>query len=234
MYPKCTRNAYHLYMFRYNSAHFSGLSRDKFLKALRAEGVPASSGYSPLNKEPLLKNTLESRGFKRIYGGDDLHFITSSCYQRLPLLATRARRNTFLLVLEQVRKYYRFRILGYVVMPEHFHLLMSEPGRGDPSRVMHALKRRVARRLLAGKREFRAAAQQPLWPPELKPHFWQHRFYDFNVYSKKKRIEKLRYMHRNPVTRKLAVSPDQWAGSSYRYYYFGESGIVKVEPAAGI
>lgn len=68
MYPKCTRNAYHLYMFRYDSAHFSGLSRDTFLKALRAEGVPASPGYSPLNKEPLLKNTLESRGFKRVYG----------------------------------------------------------------------------------------------------------------------------------------------------------------------
>ena len=70
MYPKCTRNAYHLYMFRYDSAHFSGLSRDQFLKALRAEGVPASGGYSPLNKEPLLKNTLESRGFKRIYGAE--------------------------------------------------------------------------------------------------------------------------------------------------------------------
>src|SRR5438876_8575495 len=169
---------------------------------------------------------------QRIYGGDDLHFITSSCYQRRPLLATKARRNTFLRVLEQVRKYYRFRILGYVVMPEHFHLLMSEPERGDPSRVMHALKRRVARRLLASKRKFRSAAQQPLWPPELKPHFWQHRFYDFNVYSKKKRIEKLRYMHRNPVTRKLAASPDQWAWSSYRFYYFGESGLVKVEPGS--
>ena len=72
MYPKCSRNAYHLYMFRYDPAHFSGLSRDKFLKALKAEGVPASGGYAPLNQEPFLKNALESRGFKRIYGDREI------------------------------------------------------------------------------------------------------------------------------------------------------------------
>jgi putative transposase len=173
---------------------------------------------------------------KRIYGGGDLHFVTSSCYRRRPLLASAVRRNLFLRTLEQVRKYYRFRIRGYVVMPEqHFHLLMSEPERGDPSKVMHALKRRTARRLLGNKRKVAPAAQQPLWASEdLQFHFWQHRFYDFNVYSKKKRIEKLRYMHRNPVTRKLVPSPDDWPWSSYRFYCFGEPGLVKVEPVGGI
>jgi perosamine synthetase len=72
MYPNCTRNAYHLYMFRYDPEQFAGLPRAKFLKALGAEGVPASSGYSPLNTEPVLKNTLESRGYKRIYGDKDI------------------------------------------------------------------------------------------------------------------------------------------------------------------
>ena len=67
MYPGCTRNAYHLYMFRYDSAHFSNLPRAKFLQALRAEGIPASGGYSPLNKEPFILNTLASRGFQRLY-----------------------------------------------------------------------------------------------------------------------------------------------------------------------
>ena len=71
MYPNCTRNAYHLYMFRYDPAHFAGLSRDQFLKALRSEGIPASAGYSPLNQEPVLKNTLESRGYKRVYGENE-------------------------------------------------------------------------------------------------------------------------------------------------------------------
>jgi len=69
-------------------------------------------------------------GLKRYYGAGDLHFITCSCYQRQPLLGTAQRRNLFLVVLEQVRTRYRFVVLGYVVMPEHFHLLISEPQKG--------------------------------------------------------------------------------------------------------
>lgn len=67
-YANCTRNAFHLYMFRYDAAHFAGLPRPRFLKALQAEGIPCSGGYSPLNREPLLKNTLMSKGYQRIYG----------------------------------------------------------------------------------------------------------------------------------------------------------------------
>jgi perosamine synthetase len=67
MYDGTTRNAYHLYMFRYDPKHFEGLPRAKFLKALQAEGVPNSPGYSPLNKEPFMKATLHSRAYRRIY-----------------------------------------------------------------------------------------------------------------------------------------------------------------------
>ena len=63
----CTRNGYHLYMLRYRPEEFGGLPRARFLAALRAEGVPASGGYRPLNKEPFLRATLESRGYRRIY-----------------------------------------------------------------------------------------------------------------------------------------------------------------------
>jgi dTDP-4-amino-4,6-dideoxygalactose transaminase len=55
-------------MFRYQKDHFAGLSRAKFLQALRAEGIPGSGGYEPLNREPFLQNVLESRGFQRIHG----------------------------------------------------------------------------------------------------------------------------------------------------------------------
>jgi len=72
MYEGCTRNAYHLYMFRYDKGAFAGLSRDKFLQALRAEGVPSSGGYSPLNKQSFLKNALSSRGFQRAFSGEEL------------------------------------------------------------------------------------------------------------------------------------------------------------------
>jgi perosamine synthetase len=66
-YEGCTRNAYHLYMFRYDRDKFAGLPRGQFLKALSAEGIPASGGYSPLNKEPFLKNTLHSKGYQKLY-----------------------------------------------------------------------------------------------------------------------------------------------------------------------
>jgi dTDP-4-amino-4,6-dideoxygalactose transaminase len=72
MYEGCTRNAYHLYMFRYDPRPFAGLPRADFLKALRAEGVPASGGYSPLNKEPFLEETLAGRGYRRIYSREQL------------------------------------------------------------------------------------------------------------------------------------------------------------------
>jgi dTDP-4-amino-4,6-dideoxygalactose transaminase len=72
MYPGVTRNAYHLYMFRYDPSAFAGLPRAAFLKALRAEGIPASSGYSPLNKEPFLASVFASTGYQRIYGAATL------------------------------------------------------------------------------------------------------------------------------------------------------------------
>ncbi len=68
LYPGCTRNAWHLYMFRYQPEAFAGLTRERFIAAMRAEGIPVSSGYSPLNREPFLENVLNSRGFRRIYG----------------------------------------------------------------------------------------------------------------------------------------------------------------------
>jgi len=67
MYDGCTRNAYHLYMFRYEKSHFAGLPRSAFLRALAAEGVPASGGYRPLNTEPFLKEALSARGYKRLF-----------------------------------------------------------------------------------------------------------------------------------------------------------------------
>jgi REP element-mobilizing transposase RayT len=95
----------------------------------------------------------------RYYGPDSVHFITTNCYQRFPWLDSACSRNLFLETLEQVRRRYRFVVVGYVVMPEHVHLLLSEPERGDPSVVMQVLKQGFARTLL---RELRApnSAQQ--------------------------------------------------------------------------
>src|SRR5437870_2569618 len=77
-------------------------------------------------------------GLKRYYGTGSLHFITWSCYRRKPLLGNPARRGLVLAVLELMRVRYRFAVIGYVVMPEHVHLLISEPLIGDPSKIIQA------------------------------------------------------------------------------------------------
>jgi len=64
--------------------------------------------------------------------------------------------------------------------------------------------------------------------PVVPNHFWQARFYDFNVWTEKKRIEKLRYIHRNPVKRGLIQSQEQWPWSSFRWYSCGEVGPVRI------
>jgi putative transposase len=161
---------------------------------------------------------------KRYYTARDLHFITCSCYRRRPLLGTARRRDVFLKILEQTRQRYQFVVVGYVVMPEHFHLLISEPEKCDPSVVMKVLKQRFARRV----RKRRNNAQFFLWADADEEHVWQKRFYDFNVYHERKRVEKLRYIHRNPVKRGLVSSPEQWAWSSFRAYAYGEKGPVRV------
>jgi len=167
------------------------------------------------------------QNFHRYYGAGDLHFITCSCYRRQQLFGTSRRRDLFLEVLEQVRRRYVFVVVGYVVMPEHIHLLISEAQEKDPSTVMQALKLGFARRVLAEERRRGNPSPDGLLKPGPQ-HVWQKRFYDFNVWTARKRVEKLRYMHRNPVQRGLVESPEQWRWSSFRAYFLGEAGPVAV------
>jgi putative transposase len=175
------------------------------------------------------------KGLRRCYGGGDLHFITCSCYQRRPWLDSDKRRDLFLTILEEVRAEHRCVVLGYVVMPEHFHLLMSEPQVGTPSTAMQSVKQRFAQRVVPRQRQRRPAGIRPLQTAQGAGHpmsksmpIWQPRFYDFNVWTEDKRIEKLRYMHRNPVNRGLVVEAEQWRWSSFRSYAFGEVGLVQI------
>ncbi len=84
-------------------------------------------------------------GHRRYYRNHDVHFITCSCYHRRAVLGAASSRDLFLRILEETRFQYQFVVLGYVAMPEHFHLLVSEPERETPSTVMQVLKQRFAR-----------------------------------------------------------------------------------------
>jgi len=166
---------------------------------------------------------------RRYYGTNELHFITCSCYHRQPRLASRQRRDLLPAVFEEVRQRYRFVVVGYVVMPEHIHLLISEPEKGDPSRVMQAIKQGFSRRVLKSVRKRRVAAQQELFAVGSE-HVWQRRFYDFNVWSLKKKVEKLHYMHMNPFKRKLVDHPRDWPWSSFSFYSNLKTGLIRVDP----
>jgi len=151
-------------------------------------------------------------GLKRYQEARELHFITFSCYQRQPLLASPRAMHLFEVALEQSRRRYNFYLIGYVVMPEHVHLLISEPEHGTLASAVQAIKQSVSRRLIGD-----------------RAHFWQARYYDFNVWTKRKCVEKLCYIHRNPVKRGLVAKPEHWPWSSFRHYLTGEEGVVEIE-----
>ncbi len=149
----------------------------------------------------------------RIQKAHQFHFITFSCYQRLPLLARSRAYQVFELQLEKVRKRCAFVVAGYVLMPEHVHLLVNEPQVSSLAIALQVLKQQTSRQLK------RADEVQ----------FWQRRYYDFNVWNPKKTTEKLRYMHRNPVKRGLVAKPQDWMWSSFRHYATGLEGTVEIE-----
>jgi putative transposase len=155
-----------------------------------------------------------TRGLRRFQQAHCLHFITFSCSRRAPLLATPQSRRVFEQTLERVRKWYGLYITGYVVMPEHVHLLLSEPERGKLSVAIQMLKQNVASQLTNRTKD---------------TAFWQARYYDFNVWTEAKQIEKLRYMHRNPVKRGLAAKPEDWEWGSFRHHASGFEGVVEIE-----
>src|SRR5216683_6904316 len=172
------------------------------------------------------------RRLKRYHGRGDLHFITFSCYERRSLLGTVRARNLFLKILEEVRRGCVASMVGYVVMPEHVHLLLSEPKKGTLAKLLQLLKQRVSR-AMRGRKRRRVSGQLSLAFPEPLAGLlrcWQRRYYDFNVYSAQKIREKLDYIHTNPVQRRLVKHPQDWPSSSWSFYASGEQGVVKIEP----
>jgi putative transposase len=133
--------------------------------------------------------------------------------QRQPFLRTPEAKDTVLEFLEQTRKQQELVIAGYVLMPEHVHLLTTEPTRDTLATFLQIFKQRTSVQL----------------KPEVQKQFWQRRYYDFNVSTNEKHTEKLRYIHRNPVVRGLVARPEDYRWSSFNHYAIGELGPVEIE-----
>jgi len=172
-------------------------------------------------------------GLQRFQQSRQSHFVTFCCYDRCPSFAANASKRIFENALERVRRRFGLCIYGYVVMPEHVHLLLSEPAQPDiplnPSGgplkpsfglsgdlfladAIKSLKQGVSRRLI-GEAE----------------HLWQRRYYDFNIRNYQQFVEKLRYIHRNPVKSGLCKRPEDWEWSSFRQHATGCAGRVEIE-----
>jgi putative transposase len=155
-------------------------------------------------------------GLERYHQSKQSHFLTFSCYQRLPNFADERLGDLFLRCLEKIRRQYGWRVYGYVVMPEHVHLLVSEPAKCSLATAIQALKVSFVR------------CSDP-WRQDRAGAFWQKRYYDHNIRGYASFVEKLRYIHRNPVKRGLCNTPLEWRWSSFQHYATAKIGIVEVE-----
>ena len=155
-------------------------------------------------------------GLKRYQQTQNFHFVTFSCYRRQPFLESEAAKDVTQQILEEVRQKQQLCIAAYVLMPEHVHLLTNEPGVGTLATFLQIFKQRSSRKLKH---------------PDQK-QFWQLRYYDFNVHSEEKRVEKIRYIHRNPVRRGLVRAPEDYRWSSFNHYATGDAGPIEIESEA--
>ena len=177
--------------------------------------------------------------YGRRYDPGQLQFITTSTYHRAKLFEHDPFRWTFVEVCAQLRNETGFLLIGWVLMPEHFHLLIRPEPPEATSRFMQELKKRTAQRIIAALQE---SGEQP-WhrrmltrlrlPPSVHSdscyRVWQRRFVPFNVFTQKKKLEKLAYMHNNPVKRRLASFADQWPWSSFRFYFLNDSSLLRMD-----
>lgn len=148
------------------------------------------------------------------------HFVTFSTYQRRRFLDSPHTRDIVMEVLEQSLISHHAGCTGFVVMPNHVHAILLGQADFQISRLIQVWKKTSSYRLKRiYEREVKSYHQLC---PENCP-IWQAGFYDFNLESDEKLIEKLEYIHNNPVQAQLAVTPVAWPWSSARFYEYGEA-----------
>jgi putative transposase len=187
-------------------------------------------------------------GLRRFQQTRRSHFVTFSCYRRQPKFRSPEIYDLFLQTLEDMRRQFSMRIYGYVVMPEHVHLLVSEPEQElERGLVLVPQVRAPGLGANLGSQLVREAPRAPLadaihylklsFAKRLRSRegrvelgsFWQQRYHDRNVRDAREFSIKLRYVHHNPVKRRLVSDPSEWKWSSFRHHALREGGVVEIE-----
>jgi putative transposase len=154
-----------------------------------------------------------------VYGKGELHLITCNCFLREPKLELEKHRNLFVRLLEEVRAKFYFNVAGYVVMPNHFRLLMVEPGVDTAANSVETLLQRYQRRYNTSARSTEQA--------------WELPYSDAHVFGRERILRQVEGMHEEPVKAGLVESAIEWEWSSARAYAGLPEGVVTVMRAAG-
>ncbi|MDY7109510.1 MAG: transposase [Planctomycetota bacterium] len=168
----------------------------------------------------------------RIEAPGHARYLTCSCYHRLALLGNPAIRDAFADQIECVHARSAFRLLAWVVMPEHFHLLLLIPNLPEWTvpKILQAVKRPFAQRVIARWRGLAAPILDRLRDASGVTHFWQRGGgYDRNIVSDEELYQKIEYLHANPVQRGLIDRPLDWAWSSARWYEGIREGPITID-----
>jgi putative transposase len=176
---------------------------------------------------------------QHFYGENHLHYLTANIYRKARIFDSERYKRKFVQTLDDLRTELGFRIIGYVLMPEHCHLLLWPGPLANPSQIMQKLSERTANFILRNLREnlafpwCRKMLERFELPPSVHGHthyrVWNRRGYDMNLWSERKVQEKLNYMHNNPVKRGLVAQPGDWPWSSWRYYYLEDSSVLVMD-----
>lgn len=158
--------------------------------------------------------------------------MTFCTHRKLPVLTNRVFRDIMIETIDEIRNLYDIVLLGYVVMPEHIHLVVVPPIETKLGPVIGELKRISAKRI----HDILASSKSPLLE---RFHairrgvdrfaLWQIRCYDHNCRTWESILEKVNYCHNNPVKRGLVRSPEDWEWSSYRWFSGKREGCLKID-----
>ena len=138
-----------------------------------------------------------------------VRFVTFSTYHRKSILTKDTTRRIVIDHIDGIRRTYSLKLLGYVLMPDHVHVVIYPPDGLELGRIIGEMKSRSARAIFLG---------HPSSNPETKKAFWQKRCYDHNCRTPETAREKINYCHINPVRRGLVAEPGDWRWSSYNWY----------------
>ncbi|MBW4027763.1 MAG: hypothetical protein HIU93_10205 [Acidobacteria bacterium] len=152
---------------------------------------------------------------EHIYGKGHLHLITCTSFERQPRLGLEKHRDVFARLLEEVRVKFRFGIVGYVVMPDHFRLLMREPEIDTAANSVEMIEQRYRRRYNNSARSVEQV--------------WEKRHSDEHVFGVEMIAARLASMHQEPVRAGLVETATDWKWSSARFYAGLPEGVITVE-----